>query len=376
MRNNNSNLIQGPYSKIEISDFNIGSIMDVKEYLLSQGWIPDVWNYSKDTRERTSPKLEGEFKGITGDLPKKIKQRITWRHRRSQIEGWLKNVRVYDNSIAAGANPCGTNTCRMRHYNIVNIPKANADAQGQLIWDVGEQYDIYGTQMRALFIPREGYVLVGHDASGLELRMLAHYMDDYEFIQEILNGDIHTYNQTKAGLPTRAAAKSFIYALIYGAGDATIGELVGGSKIEGRQIKQEYFSELPKLKRLIESVKRASGRGWLKGLDGRRIYMRNDSRGNIDRKKAVNTLLQSAGSIVMKKSCVKLWKEVERQGIQAHKVLDMHDEGQSEVKDNQENIERYCITSVNSIIDAGKHFNLNIPLDAEYKIGRNMAETH
>ena len=371
----NNLLICGPYTRVRFNNFNIGSTGKIKDYLLDNGWVPDVWNYNKDTKERTSPKLEGEFRGVDGEIPKAVKNRITWRHRRSQIEGWLKNVR-HDNTLPCGANPCGTNTGRMRHHTVVNIPKANSDKEGQLIWDVDKQRDIYGTQMRSLFIPRDDYVLVGHDASGLELRMLAHYMNDEEFTKEILNGDIHTFNQRRAGLPTRNDAKTFIYALIYGAGDGKIGSIVGGTAEDGRKIKSEYFRALPRLEKFINNVKRAAGKGWLKGLDGRRIYLRKDDRGRIARSKAVNTLLQSAGAIVMKKSCTLLWEDIKSSQIDAHKVLDMHDEGQSEVLNSPEHIEPYCEIAVNSIVRAGEYYNLNIPLAAECKIGKNMAETH
>ena len=376
--------IGGPFTRLQFDDFNAGSTERIKNYLLSCGWKPESWNISKTTGERTSPKLEGAFKGISGELPKAIKDRITWRHRRSQIEGWIENATRTNSTtdapiftLRAGANSCGTNTGRMRHQGIVNIPRADIDKKtGELIWDTENQKSVFGTQMRSLFIPRDGYKIVGHDASGLELRMLAHYMNDPEFIDQILNGDIHTYNQEKAGLPTRDDAKTFIYALIYGAGDAKIGSIVGGEAAEGKLIKAEYFGQLPKLKAFIEKVKRASGQGYLRGLDGRRIWMRKDEYGRLARSKAVNTLLQAAGAIVMKHSCRVLWADVKAAQIEAHKVLDMHDEGQSEVLDSQNHIEPYCELAVKSIVEAGEHFKLNIPLDAEAKVGMNLAETH
>jgi DNA polymerase I-like protein with 3'-5' exonuclease and polymerase domains len=359
-----SKLVGGPFTRIRFEPFKLGSTVQVKDYLLSSGWVPESWNFSVKTGERTSPKLEGSFRGVDGELPRKIKERITWRHRRSQIEGWLKGVRS-DDSLPAGANPCGTNTGRMRHSVVVNVPKANADKQGALIWNVDEQSDIYGTQMRSLFIPREGYKLVGHDAAGLELRMLAHYMDDPEFTREILEGDIHTFNQLKAGLPNRNDAKTFIYAFLYGAGDAKIGSIIDGDSAAGKQIKSEFLDSLPSLARLIKSVKKASKRGWLKGLDGRKVWMRRDSTGGLQTSKALNTLLQSAGAVVMKKSCEILWKSCEEAGLRAYKVLDMHDEGQAEIE-----------LAVDSIVKAGEYFKLNIPLAADAKVGLNMAETH
>ena len=369
-------LVGGPFQRVRFVSFDIGSTTKVKDYLLENGWQPDFWNISKTTGERSSPKLEGEFRGITGDIPRKVRERITWRHRRSQIEGWIRDVRV-DGALPAGANPCGAPTGRMYHSTVVNIPKSNTSkSTGHLIWTPERQKVIFGTQMRSLFIPRDGYVLVGHDAAGIELRMLAHYMDDKDFINEILNGDPHEYNRFKAGLPTRDAAKTFIYALIYGAGDAKIGAIIGGDANDGRDIKREYFAAIPKLEKFISSVKRAAGRGWLKGLDGRKLILRKDDSGRIQRNKGPNTLLQSGATIVMKKSCILLWSDIVKNNIHAHKVLDMHDEGQSEVWNEEDNINRYCELAVDSIVKAGQHFNLNIPLDGEAKVGMNMAETH
>ena len=376
----------GPHTRIKFVPFDLGSNGKIKDYLLDNGWIPEEWNFSKKTGERTSPKLKGDFEGVTGDLPIQVKRRVIMSHRRGQISGWLERLRP-DGTLAAGANPCGTPTARMKHFNVVNIPKSeHYDKKhfekglcergqiGDLIWDVEQQSVPYGTQMRALFIPRDGYTLVGHDASGLELRMLAHYMGDEDFINEILNGDIHEFNRRAAGLPDRNAAKTFIYAFLYGAGDAKLGSIVGGGKEAGGRLKRQFLKSLPKLDKLIKRVKRQSNKGYLEGLDGRRIIMRQDEDGRVMNHKALNTLLQCAGSLVMKRSCVLLWDRVEQAGYDAHKVLDMHDEGQSEV--NPSIVEPYSKMAVQSIVDAGEHFNLNIPLDGEALVGCNMAETH
>lgn len=392
-------IVEGPFTRVRFNSFDIGSISKVKQYLLDNGWKPDSWNFSKTTGERTSPKLEGEFAGIDGEVPKIVKERITLRHRRSQIEGWVRDavpdtgVRLdsqnhisicdkdsptYDYwKLYAGANPLGAPTGRMYHNTVVNIPKASTDKEtGELCWDVEEQGVIYGTQMRSLFIPREGFVIAGHDIVGVELRMLAHYMNDEEFTKELLSGDIHTYNQIKAGLPTRAAAKTFIYALIYGAGNEKIGSIVGGDGRDGLDIKESYFSQLPKLRLFVEKVKRAAGKGYIRGLDGRKLWCRREEDGRVNRRAAPNLLLQGAAAIVHKKGCEILWKEVKERGIWAHKILDMHDEGQSEVRNLPEHIEPYKELAVNSIVKAGEYYKLNIPLAAEVKVGINLAETH
>ena len=367
----------GPFCRINIIPFDLGSIKQVKDYLLDNGWNPSEWNYSKVTGERSSPKLTGEFAGIQGDLPKQVQLRITLRHRKSQIEGWIKNVRN-DHRLPAGANPCGTNTGRMRHTCVVNVPKANSDKEtGKLIWDEAKQKDFFGTQMRSLFTSGtdNNHVMVGHDASGLELRMLAHFMKDETYIEEILNGDIHTHNQNAAGLPTRDSAKSFIYALNYGAGDSKLGSLVGGGSSDGKRLRGKFMANLPALRKLLRNVKRASGKGYLRGLDGRKVWMRTDDTGKVMTHKALNTLLQHSGSIVMKKSSIILWNELlPKHNIRAEKIIDMHDESQAVV--HEDDAELYAQLAVESIRLAGEHFNMRIPLDGDYKVGKNWGECH
>jgi len=222
--------------------------------------------------------------------------------------------------------------------------------------------------------------MVGHDASGLELRMLAHYLNDPKFTKAVTEGkesegtDVHTINQEMAGLPTRDHAKTFIYAFNYGAGDEKIGSIIGGSRKEGRRIKSRFLRANPKLADLIKRVQRAGERGWLLGLDGRRIHLRRDFQGKVQVHKALNTLLQAAGAVVMKHSIVLLDQYIKEEGLSSIKLIDMHDEAQFECL--PEEAERHGELAVQSIRDAGTLLELNCPLDAEYKIGANWAQTH
>ena len=271
------NYVGGPFTRIEWYQTDLNSDKQVKEWLLSIGWKPKEWNKSPKTGERTSPKLTPDsFKSLPENVGEALKERVTWRHRRSQIQGWLDRVRD-DHCLPAGANTLGTNTGRMRHRTVVNVPKA-AD------------FIPFGKEMRSLFCARPERVIVGHDAAGLELRMLAHYMNDNEFTEQVLHGDIHSYNQRLAGLPTRDSAKTFIYAFIYGAGDAKLGSIIGGSKNAGAKLRNKFLHDLPALGKLIDDVKRAAKRGWLIGLDGRKIHMRKSEDGSVMLHKALNNL--------------------------------------------------------------------------------------
>jgi DNA polymerase I-like protein with 3'-5' exonuclease and polymerase domains len=351
--------VGGPFSKLNYRKLDLGSIQQVKEYLFTQGWEPTEWNYNDDG-ERTSPKLtEDSYPSIKGNIGKLISDRLHYSHRRAQILGWISRIRN-DGRLSAGANTCGTPTGRMRHQNVVNVPKAVDTV-------------FYGKEMRSMFTASPGRVMVGHDAEGLELRMLAHYMGDKKFTESIISGDkklgtdVHTINRDLAGLNTRDQAKTFIYALIYGAGDGKLGAITGGDAKSGRQLKNSFFRNLPALKRLIDRVSKATSKGFLKGLDGRKLYLR-------EKHKALNTLIQGAGAIVMKKSMIILDEMVKEEKLDVLKVIDMHDEAQADV--TPEHTERYAELARLSIVKAGEHFKLKCPLAADSSVGENWAMTH
>lgn len=143
----------------------------------------------------------------------------------------------------------------------------------------------------------------------------------------------------------------------------------------GKEMQDQFLAANPKLARLIKGVKQASGRGWLLGLDGRKLHMRK-SFGAIQKNKALNTLLQGAGAIIMTKARVQLYHDVlnnpELKGCL--KVLDYHDEETYECSPHQGEMLRELM--IQSVVQSGLHFNLNIPLDADARIGHSWAEIH
>tara|TARA_A100001015_G_scaffold278966_1_gene339665 strand:- start:169 stop:810 length:642 start_codon:yes stop_codon:yes gene_type:complete len=213
-------------------------------------------------------------------------------------------------------------------------------------------------------VPR-GYKLVGIDASGLELRMLAHYLNDEDYTNEIVNGDVHTANQRSAGLESRNQAKTFIYALLYGAGNEKLGSVAGGGAKLGSRLRKSFFDNLPSFRTLTTRVERAAAKGYLKGIDGRKVFIRS-------KHAALNSLLQSAGAIVMKKALIIFNEKIAH--LDAHFVANVHDEWQIEaeetIADSVGNL------GVEAIIQAGVELNLNCPLDGEYNVGSNWSETH
>jgi DNA polymerase I-like protein with 3'-5' exonuclease and polymerase domains len=212
--------------------------------------------------------------------------------------------------------------------------------------------------------------MVGWDASSLEARMEAHYtyaIDDGAYGAELLDGDIHTKNQIALGLPTRAAAKTFKYAVTYGAGADKLAGQFGWSKAHAEDVYQAFWDANPALKELHSRVQKAGARGYLVALDRRRIPV--DSMHS-----ALNRLLQSAGAITMKYAMCLADKKIKSLGLDAYGLIRYHDEEQWEAREAiADEVGRI---GIESIVNAGKMLKLNVPLTGEYKIGDNWASTH
>ena len=288
-----------------------------------------------------------------------IKDYLLLQKRVSQIQSWFECVgsdgRVHGRVITNGAV-----TGRMTHSgpNMAQIPNAGS---------------VYGHECRECWTVDEGNVLVGCDASGLELRMLAHYMKDDEYVKTVVEGsskdgtDVHTKNQKAAGLQTRDQAKTFIYGFLYGAGPAKIGAIVGGSAKDGQRLIDSFLKATPSLQRLRNLVAKYASKGFVPGLDGRKIWVRSEH-------SALNSLLQGAGAIVMKQGLVILNGKLQKEKLRAKFVANVHDEWQLECHpDDADTVGRLA---VDSIREAGQYFNLRCPLDGEYKIGKSWKETH
>jgi DNA polymerase I len=339
----------GKSLKDKVEVFNPGSRKQIGERLIEKGWKPSRYT------ETGQPIVdEGTLEGVDIPEAKAINEYLMLQKRVAQIESWLKAVgedgRVHGKVITNGAV-----TGRMTHMspNMAQVPNSGSP---------------YGEDCRDLWIVEKGYKLVGIDASGLELRMLAHYMKDDAYTNEVVSGDIHTANQKAAGLQTRNQAKTFIYAFLYGAGDAKIGTVVGAGAKEGKELKSRFLKNTPSLEKLREQVSSISQKsGSLPGLDGRRVQVRSDHA-------ALNTLLQSAGAIVMKQALVLLNDELRRAKINYKFVANVHDEWQIEVEEAR--AEEAGKLGVLAIEKAGKVLNMRCPLGGEYKVGNSWKETH
>ena len=339
-----------PVKRYKTIEFNLGSRVQIGQYLQEFGWKPE--KFTEHGRPIVDEKVLRGVKGIPE--ASLIAEYLLVQKRIAQVGSWLDAIDEKDGRVHGFIKSTGAITGRMTHMkpNMAQVPNVASP---------------YGKECRECWTVEEGYKLVGIDASGLELRMLAHYMKDEDYINEIINGDIHTTNQKLAGLESRNQAKTFIYALIYGAGNKKIGSVVGGSAADGEKLKRHFLYNLRTFEDLKRRVSTAAARGYLKGLDGRKILIRSEYA-------ALNTLLQSAGAIAMKEALVRLDKLINEKNYDVKFVANVHDEWQLEVR--EDHAEAVGKAGVECIRKAGEAFQLMCPLDGEYSIGDNWSETH
>lgn len=351
-----------PVKRQKTIDFNPSSRDHIANRLTTlYGWKPT------EHTESGKPKVDEVVLGKLDYPPcKLLTEYLLVSKRISQLaegdQAWLKLVKK--GKIHGSVNPNGAVTGRATHAypNISQVPSSASP---------------YGHDCRSLFTVPNGWTLVGADASGLELRCLAHYMAKWDagsYGQVLLNGDIHTENQKAAGLDTRPQAKTFIYAFLYGAGDEKIGSVVNGDAGDGRRLKKKFLSSLPALGRLVKSVQESAKRGYLIGLDGRKIYVRSAH-------SALNTLLQGAGAIVCKKWLVILEETLQTSGLKHGWDGDYcfcawsHDEVQIACK-SEEVAKQVAEIATRCVALAGEHYKFRCPLAGESKKGTTWADTH
>jgi len=359
---------------------NLNNQQQLKNKLLDMGWEPVYYNYVKKDGKpvRSSPRLYDKDSGdicpnlgkVGFDHVEDLKDWLTLRARRNILmsetgnSGWLNNARLLrDSRLSADADTVGAITGRVTHKVVANVPRVSS---------------FLGERLRKLFGPgNPEWVQVGWDATALEACMEAHYTYKYDngAYAKIVMGkstsglDVHTINQHALGLMTRDDAKTFKYAVTYGAMPPKLARTFGWTLDHAQKVYDDFWSANPALYRLKQDLEKewtANG-GKIKGIDGRMLYPRH--KGTV-----LNTLLQSAGAIVMKYSAVLADKMIRRERLFANPMIRYHDEEQWEALASD--AERVGELGVLSIKYAGKYLNLNVELGGEYKIGNNWAECH
>jgi hypothetical protein len=384
---------------------------ELKEYFLSIGWEPSMWNVKKDANGKpirvhnqivkTSPKIQENGKicenllHLDGELPKKIVKFLSMRNRHSVLSGWLEDPRLKrDGRLSAGATGIAA-THRQKHTCVVNVPKAQDDV-------------LLGKEFRSLFTVEKGNRLIGVDQAALEARCEAHWtfpFDNGARAELLISKDIHSHNakiffpkETKAfdinspdfdkndpGFkPYRSLSKNGAYCLAYGGAPAKLATTLRKKESEGKKIYDSYWAANPSLKQLKDKIEyeweSIGEKKWITGIDGRRLYSRS-------KHSLVNLLFQSTGAIIVDYAVclfdVKMGDlrldslgrpYYQYKGRTVKRVQYFHDEYGCEVEPDVEEevakIMEWCM------VEAGRKLNLNVPLVGESKSGLTWADTH
>lgn len=368
--------------KPRVHVFNPGSRHQVADRLRKR--YPEI---TFDSTEKGNVKVDDDVLELLGETYPEAKILAEYQLLNKRIgqisdgkEGWLKHCQRYgDGRIHGGVktNACVSGRCSHVSPNMAQVPS------------VGHAY---GAECRALFTAPEGWLLVGTDAAGLELRALgawlAHF-DGGEYAKLVSTDgfDVHTYNARLFGIydgngeikkTTRDLSKRLIYALLYGAGAKKVGSVVDITLDEqeqytiGKKTIDTFYKNLPAIKKLKDKIdERITTRGYLVGIDGRHLQIRS-------KHSALNQLLQSTGAVVMKKATCIFYADIENKGL-LHGIdyglcANVHDELQIATK--PEYVEIVQQLSTRSIEKSGVFFNLLCPFTGESKAGKNWMETH
>lgn len=357
--------VWGDYTKIAWEEFNLGSPTQVNKRLDRLGWKPYV-----KTKSGNSYKICPEnLATIPDTAPEAVKGLKAWKvleTRWKLAQEWLQKSqatgRVHGRVILTGAV-----THRAAHQgpNMANIPSVPHGKDG-ILW---KMEGMYGAECRKAFKVPEGKLLVGTDAAGIQLRVLAHYMNDPIYTEQVIDGDIHTFNKEALGrfCKDRPTAKTFIYAFLLGAGTGMIASILGCSNKQANESMANFYEAIPALKKLKSQASQAASMGWMKGLDGRVLRIGSDHL-------ALSVYLQGGETVIMRLANVFWQRQAKKEGINFKQCAWVHDEWQTEVDADQ--AQRLGEIQVQAIKDAGTFFKLNCPMDGEAKIGNNWLETH
>lgn len=378
------------FSRFEWEPFNPGSPKQIVERLNEAGWRPfeKTKGHIQAERERDKEKLERyrvygwsvsennltTLPDTAPEAAKKLVQRLLLDSRRSTLEEWFNAYSPSTGRIHGRFRHIGAWTHRMSHVgpNMANIPAGDSP---------------YATEMRSLWTVEKDNWLVGVDADGIQLRILAHYMNDPVFTEALINGkkedgtDAHTINQRALGrvCASRDVAKTFIYAWLLGAGTTKIAEILGCTSEEAREAARNFLEAYPGLKALKEEVIPCDAkRGYFIGLDGRAVLCNSEHL-------MLAGYLQNGEAIAMKRANLIWRKEIEDKGLNqlVRQVNFVHDEWQTEVKGSYELAKKVATIQAEAIRIAGQELGLRCPLEGsflnshkELSIAKNWAQTH
>lgn len=383
--------VEGEFTLVEFEEFNLGSPKQIIERLNKVGWKPvertPGYNKLKDklknkeiTKEEFEEKAqytwtvsEENLSTIPPEAPESAKNLARWKmisSRKTLVETWLKLADEKER-IHGRVDHLGTWTHRCSHYdpNMANIPGLLHDKKtGDILYGLEGSF---GFECRDCWTTDKGRILLGVDAKGIQLRALAHYVGNSDYIQTVVSGDPHQYHAdilakiAEEDVVERSVAKTFIYAYILGAGNAKVSQILG--KPVGAKVKQEFPQYLPGLEDLMARLDKDAEQGYTKALDGRLIALPS-------RHKALACYLQSFEKIIMSKAMCNYTRRVKELNLDAFQVAWVHDEFQIDTVPEQ--VEQVGKLVIQAIRDAGEFYNVKCPMDGDMRYGKSWAYTH
>ena len=348
------------FQRSKIEKVTLSNMELVKEWLLTIGWKPDDWNVKRGHTGnwiRTGPKLTSTSLAKLGRQGKLIDRYYTIKNRKATIESWLERIQKDDTGnyrLHGRMFTIGTPSFRCRHEVIVNLPAVDA---------------AYGRMLRELFIAEQGYKVVGADSAGNQLRGLCHYVGDKSYTDLVVNGDQHSRNAAVLGC-NRSVAKSFLYAILFGAGDAKLGQTLTGvsSAPKGKEARQKFMANLPGFEQLVNKLRGVFNQyGCIPGLDGRKIFARSDYQ-------VLNYLLQTTEGITCKAALSYAMNKIKEEKLDAYPAIFYHDEQAWIASDKDSN--RVGEILQESFREAPKWFGVECMDGGDYVIGNSYAEVH
>ena len=384
----------------------------MKDWFLSIGWKPSLWNYKKGTDGKpvrdpitrqlipTTPKIQEmgkicpNLEAMEGDLVKLVVKWLSLRNRQSVLKGWMNNPRIsMDGRIGAGRTGIAA-THRQKHSTVVNVPKASDKV-------------LLGKEFRSLWVCEDGFKIAAADAAALEGRVQGHYTwryDDGKTAEELLKGDVHSktaksvYSVELSGVditapdfnkddayfkPFRDRSKNIFYAAMYGAGDAKIAATAGLPESRGKEISEAFWAANDATRQLRDKLEnywnKVGRKKYLPAIDGRQLCTRKKSA-------LLNTIFQSCGGIAMDYALCKMdswlgemyWEDRKPyyiyKGYKVRRIGYFHDEAEFEAEEPI--AEEIGEMIVKAIAWAGRFLKIKVPLAGEAKIGDNWMETH
>ena len=369
-------LDSGGYQAYDYVEFKLGSPQQRVAKLLELGWKPREFtpvtekggggNPQVTRKGNLVPSLVEFLEANPNAAASKLAEWIAINARGNMVSTWID---VADEKGLIHGNLWLAGSLRYRHDkpNTANIPAVRV---GQDKKPLRARSGVYTYEARDLWTTRDtkSRRLVGVDAKGIQLRILAHYLNNETFSANILKEDPHAANQASMGLPTRALTKTITYATLMGAGDAKIAGEAKISLAEAKDAKQLFFEQVPELPALIKRLKTELSRsGRIKLCDGARVIVPSDHM-------VIPYLLQGDESRIMKQAMIYVDEIVRRERIDAIKVGDIHDEWQTDVLEGD--VERFIRSCGVAFPDAGRSFDYRVPIECDAKVGLTWAETH